>query len=97
VIPVLNKRFDQIPAGAVYVGRPSKYGNPYSHLDGSTGTIRVDTRQEAVAMFSKSLKEELKKDPSFLDDLRYATALVCWCAPAECHAMVLARAIDVTS
>ncbi len=26
---VLNKRTDTIPPSAVYVGRPSKWGNPY--------------------------------------------------------------------
>lgn len=33
---VLNKRTDAAPHGAVYIGRPSKWGNPSTHLSGNT-------------------------------------------------------------
>lgn len=29
MMKVLNKRTDAIPVGAVYVGRPTKWGNPF--------------------------------------------------------------------
>ena len=41
---VLNRRTDTIPPGAVYVGRPSKWGNPFTHLSGTTlAQFRVKT------------------------------------------------------
>lgn len=83
---VYNKRTDQIPEGAVYVGRPSKWGNPY--FLGSRG------RKEAIELFSEyivreGLVEEVKKELKGKD-------LVCWCAPEACHADVLLEIANAT-
>lgn len=79
---VLNKRTDKIPADAVYVGRPSKWGNPFIvGLDG--------TRKEVISRYKKWL---MAADQAyllyFLTELR-GKDLVCWCAPLPCHADVL--------
>ena len=78
-----KRRAREIPAGAVYVGRPTVWGNPF--------VVGVDGKQgECVEMFRKWIMS------SEQDQLR-ATArvvlagkdLVCWCAPLPCHADVL--------
>jgi len=89
---VLNKRRDAIPKGAVYIGRPSKYGNPFSHLPGK-GSHRVPTREDAVGAYRVWLEHRLWEQPDFLDDLKGASALVCWCSPLECHGDVIQEAL----
>lgn len=78
-------------AHAVYIGRGSKWGNPWSHLPSSTATYHVATRAEAVAAhrdwFLHSPEAEgLRADARA--ELR-GKDLLCYCAPAECHGTVL--------
>lgn len=77
---VLNKRTDQIPADAVYVGRPSKWGNPF--VVGKHGT-----RERVIEAYRLWL---LRGNPlrAQLTELE-GKDLVCWCAPLPCHADVL--------
>ena len=78
---VLNKRIDPIPADAVYVGRPSKWGNPFA-------IGRDGDRAEVVVKYEAWLNgmiESGQLDPSELA----GKDLVCWCAPELCHAEVL--------
>jgi hypothetical protein len=75
------------PAGAVYVGRPGKWGNPIK------AGRDVETRAEAVAAFRRYLPAAMKKDGSALisdlGELR-GRDLMCWCPiGAPCHADVL--------
>lgn len=85
---VLNKRTDEIPDDAVYVGRPSKWGNPF--IIGRDGT-----REEVVAKYRKMLlwdilpnNEDVRQDDSFFTEIR-GKDLVCWCSPLPCHADIL--------
>jgi len=80
---VLNKRIHGVPAGAVYVGRPSKWGNPY-------GAGRDDANR-AVAI--EQYEWWLDRNPPLLAALPELRGkdLVCWCAPKPCHADVLLR------
>jgi hypothetical protein len=32
----------------IYIGRPSKWGNPYSHLSGTLAEYKVSSREEAI-------------------------------------------------
>lgn len=77
---VLNKRHRGNPVVAVYVGRPSKWGNPFEI--GKDGT-----RQDVVIRYSEWICEQ----PALLAALPELRGkdLVCWCAPAMCHADVL--------
>lgn len=71
----------------VYIGRPSKWGNPFSHLDGTLAEYKVATRDEAVDRYA----EWIKKQPELLaalDELKDKT-LGCFCAPKRCHGDVL--------
>lgn len=72
----------KLEAYEVYVGRPSKWGNPF--VIGPHGT-----RQEVIAKY----REWLLQQPELiaaLPELR-GKVLGCHCWPAECHAEVLAR------
>jgi hypothetical protein len=79
VIPkVWNKRDPNTPKDAIYVGRPSKWGNPF--VIGKDGT-----REEVIARYREWIAY---RAPETFDELR-GKDLVCWCAPKACHADVL--------
>jgi hypothetical protein len=67
-------------ADRVYVGRPSKWGNPF--VIGRDGS-----RDEVIAKY----RAWIVRQPALmaaLPELRNKS-LVCWCAPERCHAEVL--------
>ncbi len=71
----------RMPSGVVYVGRPTKWGNPF--IDGS--------KQEVTALF----KQFVESDPALIarikSELR-GKQLACWCSlSSHCHADVLAQ------
>jgi len=77
----------------VYIGRPSKWGNPFSHKAGTLAKYKVASREEAVYAY----EEWLKTQPDLLaalPELRNKT-LGCWCAPLACHGDVLKFAVEV--
>jgi hypothetical protein len=80
---VLNKYKDGFPKGAVYIGRPSKWGNPFTvGKDGS--------REEVIAKY----EEYILKNPHLLRAARVELKgkdLVCFCTPKACHGDVLIR------
>ncbi len=91
---VLNKRTDKIPLDAVYVGRPSKWGNSMT-LKELRRLFPEDTgeelRERAVGWYRRYLLVPFgtpKKLTSEIGELR-GKDLVCWCAPLSCHADVL--------
>ena len=69
----------------VYIGRPSKWGNPFE-------IGRDGTRFEVIAKYRAWVKEnpKLMKD---LGELRGKT-LGCWCKPKPCHGDELAWLAD---
>jgi hypothetical protein len=78
----------------VYVGRPSPWGNPFSHLPGTLAQFRVATRAAAI----RSYRRWLRTQPQLLAALPTLRGKVlgCWCAPQACHAEVLARLAERT-
>ncbi len=73
-----------------YIGRGSKWGNDYSHLHGSRARHRVETREDAIAMFERHQLPGLLPDIRELDE----KILVCFCYPEACHGHVLIKALD---
>lgn len=73
----------------VYVGRPSKWGNPFSHLNDTLAEFKVASRDKAVERYEGWLKEQPELMAA-LPELR-GKILGCWCAPLPCHADILAR------
>ena len=66
----------------VYIGRPSKWGNPF--VIGRDGT-----RDDVIARYEAWLLEQPELVAA-LPELAGKT-LGCWCAPRACHGDVLAR------
>jgi hypothetical protein len=73
----------------VYIGRPSFWGNPYSHKEGTTAEFKVETREEAVQKF----EEYIQTRPDMLERLPQLLNLTlgCWCAPQSCHGDILKK------
>ncbi len=77
---VLNKRKSGIPAGAIYIGRGSKWGNPFRiGPDGDRATV--------IAKHERWLREQHHLLRA-IDELR-GHDLVCFCAPLACHGDLL--------
>jgi hypothetical protein len=77
---VLNKRSTGVPAGTIYIGRGSKWGNPFR--------IGPDGNRAAViAKYQGSLRDQhhLLRALAELRD----HDLVCFCAPLACHVDLL--------
>lgn len=86
---VMNKHHKAVDG--VYVGRPTVFGNPYSHSEGTLAKYKVATRKEAIEKYREYAEERMESDPEFkasVEALR-GRNLVCWCAPRPCHADVL--------
>ena len=82
---VLNKKTANAKeaASAIYVGRPTKWGNPYT-----LGEHR--TREQAIAYY----EQYVLRRPKFVDEIRTELRgkdLLCFCSPLPCHADVLLR------
>lgn len=86
----------------VYIGRPSKFENPYTHkdLDKTKARFQVGTRKEAIEKYEKYLAESGLINE--LEELRGKT-LGCWCCkePSDgsekilvCHGQVIARLLN---
>jgi len=73
----------------VYVGRGSKWGNPYSHKEGTLAEEVVGSRSEAIQKYEEYLlsNEDLMRD---LPELR-GKILGCWCKPKSCHGDILIK------
>ncbi len=67
----------------IYIGRPSKWGNPYSHKSGTLAEFKVRDRKEAVAKYEEYLLSN-EKLMSELHELQ-GKILGCWCKPLSCH------------
>lgn len=78
---ILNKTHDVISDDAVYIGRPSKWGNPF--IIGKDGTRKeVIEKYKRYILSNKNLYDDIKKE-------LFSKDLVCWCSPKQCHGDVL--------
>lgn len=68
----------------VYIGRPSEWGNPFSHLPASAAEWRVATRDEAIRKY----EEWLLAQPELVDRVR---RVLRGKVLSACHGDVLAR------
>jgi hypothetical protein len=87
---VLNRRGAEAgkKTGAVYIGRPSKWGNPFAYQDDSIAPYRVATRIIAVRKYW----EWLQTQPHLIQAAKWELKgrnLLCFCAPELCHGDVL--------
>lgn len=83
---VWNKRDPNCPKDAVYVGRPSKWGNPFKIGDYDNVTHKPMNRKKVIEKYRFYIM--CNADPLEIAKLR-GKDLVCWCAPEPCHADIL--------
>jgi hypothetical protein len=77
--------FSTNPPDAVYIGRPSKWGNPF--IIGKDGD-----RAEVIAKYEAWIKAQPELLRA-LPEIRGKT-LMCFCKPHACHGDVLAKLAD---
>ena len=86
----------------VYIGRPSKWANPYTHKDlGKTvAKYKVNSRKEAIENFESYIKES-----GLINEIQELSGKVlgCWCCktPSDgsekslvCHGQVIAKILN---
>ena len=74
---------EEIPPGAVYIGRPGKWGNSFViGKDGDRNTVVV--RHEAKVLDDPAMIAMIKKELRGKD-------LLCFCAPLRCHGEIYLR------
>jgi hypothetical protein len=81
----------------VYIGRPSIWGNPFSHKDGTQALFKVESSEEAVAKF----KEYLKSNKMLMSKIHELDnkILACWCKTsknpnAPCHGDAIIEVLE---
>jgi hypothetical protein len=70
----------------VFIGRPSKWGNPFH--SGEDGT-----RSEVIEKY----REWVQTQPDLMNSLDelYGKVLGCWCKPKACHGDVLVELVEI--
>lgn len=80
----------------IYIGRPSKWGNPFSHKDGTKADYKTESREDAVYSYLKYITLGTGFNLLYdLDELRGKT-IACWCSPKLCHGNVLLDLVELT-
>lgn len=106
MITVLNKKLENIPSGAYYIGRGSPLGNPFSHIKSGHKDIvcHTKTREESIIKYEEYLiKNILSGDPAICDaineliidhQLKKEIYLSCFCKPLDCHGDVIKKYVE---
>lgn len=85
---VHNKYHKTAPEDAVYIGRGSPWGNPYSSNLNSKACYLVSSRTEAIRLFERNVLPTLDLEPLRGKDL------VCFCKPKPCHGDAILKALE---
>jgi hypothetical protein len=78
---VWNKKTEKPPKDAVYIGRPSRWGNPFS--------MRFESQRPFVI---QRFREWLDQNPQIKEEIRRELRgkdLVCFCFPKACHGDII--------
>jgi hypothetical protein len=87
VVNLRNEPYD------VYIGRGSKWGNPFSHIPSKvSGVIYVGSREEAISRYAAYIRE----NPSLMNSLveLKGKRLGCYCKPLPCHGDILVELVE---
>jgi hypothetical protein len=74
----------------VYIGRGSKWGNPFSHIPNSNAPFQVDSREDAIRAYADWILNQPELLKAAKIELRNKD-LGCYCAPMECHGDILLK------
>ena len=80
----------------IFIGRPSIFGNPYSHKEKSQAKYITETRDESIEMYRKHLDENPHIIDSLLKELQESNTnkIGCFCVPKKCHGEILIEAVE---
>jgi len=95
IVNIVNRRTTE-DNSAVYVGRPTPLGNPFTAQQEGSREVAIakykqwlnlqwTTLNRRVTDELKVLAKQLKRDGSI--------TLSCWCAPESCHAEIVGDAL----
>ena len=73
----------------VYVGRPSKFGNPYSHIPGAA-PWPVECREHAITLYEEWIRSQPELMAAAKKELK-GKVLGCHCKPLDCHGEILLK------
>ena len=78
----------------IYIGRGSKWGNPFSHRDGTKAEYIVSSRKEAIESYENWIR--YGDGEHLLDDLHELDGKIlgCFCKPKACHGDILLKLLD---
>ena len=81
----------------IYIGRSSdpdlgKWGNPFSHKEGTLAEFKTKTRKEAIEKYEEYLLNN-KELMNSIHELK-GKVLGCWCVPSLCHGNILKKYAD---
>lgn len=105
VVNVRVKKDYRTDPECVYIGRKGgnrHFGNPFTHLEGTTAMVKVADREAAVNAFRDWMMgdayPEIEPERRAwiwenLETLR-GKKLACWCAPALCHGEVYVKLLE---
>ena len=92
VVNLIKDEFD------VYIGRGSKFGNPYTHIKNKNtkADYIVDSRADSINMYEKWLDNQIKNEQITKHDILELDGkrLGCYCKPKSCHGDILVKKID---
>lgn len=97
----------KLPPNTICCTRPSQFSNPYpigSYVQpvGPQKTARNDeiliTRDNCLLFFEEWARQMLDHDPKWLEPLRKADFLACWCKlENKCHVDIIIRLLRETT
>jgi len=76
----------------IYIGRPSIWGNPYSHKEGTLAKFKVSTLEDSIIKYKEYILNN-KLLMSKLPELKNKI-LGCWCSPNPCHGDILVELVN---
>lgn len=82
------------PPGAIYIGRGSRWGNPFTHLKNASVPKTANSRRESIQQFIDYYENSDEDRAVYMREHILDLAgkdLVCYCAPEECHGDYLMR------
>jgi hypothetical protein len=85
---VYNRYHRNAPSGAIYIGRGTAWGNPFSHVPGLADTVLCDSRESAITEY----RAQVLADEKFVELVKRhlkGKHLVCSCKPKACHGDIL--------
>lgn len=81
----------------IYCGRPSVFGNPFSHLDKTLAKFKVNSREEAISKYEKYLESNDQLKEAIFEQIQkplnqgFTICLECFCLPQKCHCEAICK------